>query len=50
MVVFWKWLKVEDEDTGESEGAPKGATSGEDTTVPQPRTRDALQARRGRHR
>jgi len=44
MVVFWKWLKVEDEDTGAFEGAP--ATSGEDTTVPQPRSCDAKRGSR----
>ena len=46
MVVFWKWLKVENEDTGESEGAQ--ATSGEDTTVPQPRSCDAKRGSRSK--
>ena len=46
MVVFWKWLKIEDEDTGESEGTQ--ATSGEDTTVPQPRSCDAKRGSRSK--
>ena len=48
MVVFWKWLTVEDEDTGGGEGAPFGATSGEDTTVPQPRSCDAKRGSRSK--
>ena len=46
MGVFWKWLKIEDEDTGESEGTQ--ATSGEDTTVPQPRSCDAKRGSRSK--
>jgi len=44
MVVFWKWIEQEDEETGEKEGAQ--ATSGEDTTVPQERSCDAKRGSR----
>ena len=44
MVVFWNWLEQEDEETGNQEGAQ--ATSGEDTTVPQPRSCDAKRGSR----
>ena len=44
IVVFWKWLEQEDEETGDREGAQ--ATSGEDTTVPQPRSCDAKRGSR----
>ena len=48
VVVFWKWIEQEDEETGDSEGAPLGATSGEDTTVPQPRSCDAKRGSRSK--
>ena len=47
MVVFWKWIEQEDEETGDSEGAPLGATSGEDI-YPQPRSCDAKRGSRSK--
>ena len=44
MVVFWKWIEQEDEETDSQEGAQ--ATSGGDTTVPQPRSCDAKRGSR----
>ena len=45
MVVFWKWIEQEDEETGDSEGAQ--ATSGEDI-YPQPRSCDAKRGSRSK--
>ena len=47
MVVFWKWIEQEDEETHDSEGAPLGATSGE-AIYPQPRSCDAKRGSRSK--